>query len=385
MSQIPTSGPAPIPVTPTGLPPLPPNHPQPGDQLDPAFDHTHWRRLNDVQIGVDVVDPDGHNIGHVQTNRTFLGFDTGGWSPVDGRKHVLVGKLDRYHFYDGSGDEKDINLDIIPDRMYEFLLDDVVEKMRHEEPFPPTGLASLIERQDGKGFVVEAEITPDEEYFNNTWFPAREGRTSPLTGHRIGVYGAYVRDWSHRGRPEIHPSEVVWFRNRDVKALAGPARQRHVRWTVVVMQDDSDRFSRLDDFEIDLGNIPATWPRPWAAWPRRARVTFALLGLRGEHVTYNLRMEDGHRVAAWPGEDTRSVTVTDLDSAVTVTKLHSRRAEFKVRLGRLRQDPDDASQLHCFMSLDVQVGEGDQGQEGFAEMSLEAFGPGFEPGTAGRG
>jgi hypothetical protein len=32
------------------------------------------------------------------------------------------------------------------------------------------------------------------------------------------------------------------------------------------------------------------------------------------------------------------------------------------------------------MTLDLQVGEGDNGQEGFAEVSLEAFGPGFEPG-----
>jgi hypothetical protein len=93
-------------------------------------------------------------------------------------------------------------------------------------------------------------------------------------------------------------------------------------------------------------------------------------------------MEDGHHVADWEGEDARSVTVMDGDSAVTVTKLQSRRSEFKARLGRLRQDPDDASHLHCFMRLDMQVGKNDTGQEGFAEISLEAFGPGFEPGFA---
>jgi hypothetical protein len=362
------------------LPPLPDTHPQPGDTIDPAVSHAHWNRLNDVQLGVDVEDPDGHNIGELQANRTFLGFDTGGWTPFDGRKHVLVGRLDGYSFHDGLGDEKDVNLNIVPDRNYKFLFDNVAETMQH----PLFDVPALLRTRDGKNFLMQAEITPDEEYFDNVWFPVREGRTSPLVGRKIGVYGPWVRDWSHRGRPEIHPSEVVFFRNRDVKALAGPPRQRHVRWTVVVMQDDSERFSSLVYFWGVGQELPPPWWRPWAAWPRRARITFALLGLRGEHVTYNLRMADGHHVAEWPGEDARTLTVVNGDAAVTVTKLHTRRAEFRVRLGRLRQDPEDASQLHAFMSLDVQVGENDNGREGFAEMSLEAFGPGFQPGAATR-
>ena len=326
------------------------------------------------------MDPDGYDIGNVQMGREFLGFDTGGWSPVDGRKHVLVGRLDRYSVYDGGGDEMDINLLIDPNPMHQDLLDNVVDMMQASGD-----LDDLVRQQDGTGYVVEAEITPDEEYWDNPWFPVREGATSFLVGRQIGVYGAYVRDWSHSGRPEIHPSEVVWFRNRDVKALAGPPRGRHVRWTVIVMQDDSERFSETSHFDLfpPPDPFPAVLPRPWAAWPRRAHITFALLGIRGQQITYTLRMDDGHRVAEWPGEDTRSVTVTAPGgSAVTVTKVHSRRRELKVRLGPLLTDWDDSNLFRCFMTLDLQVGEGDNGQEGFAEVSLEAFGPGFEPGLA---
>jgi hypothetical protein len=150
-----------------------------------------------------------------------------------------------------------------------------------------------------------------------------------------------------------------------------------------MMQDDSERFSQTSHFDLipPPDPFPSVFPRPWAASPRRARITFALLGIRGQHVTYTLRMDDGRRVAEWPGEDTRSVTVTAPGgSAVTVTKVHSRRRELKVRLDGLFPDPDDPNLLQCFMTLDLQVGEGDNGQEGFAEVSLEAFGPGFEPG-----
>jgi hypothetical protein len=70
---------------------------------------------------------------------------------------------------------------------------------------------------------------------------------------------------------------------------------------------------------------------------------------------------------------------------VTVTKVHSSKAQFKVRLSRLRLDPGDEDLLHCFMRLDVQVGEGDRGKEGFAEMTLEAWGPDAGPGAGGNG
>jgi hypothetical protein len=339
------------------------------------FNHAFWKVLNEQTLGVTVIDPDGSNIANVQMNRTFATFDAGGWSPVDGRKHVLVGRLDKYGVYNGPGDEMDINLHIDPNPMHRFLLDNVVEMMQGS-------LDQLLPRQDGNGFVIEAEITPDEEYWDNPWFPVREGATSFLVGSQIGVYGAYVRDWSHKGRPEIHPCEVIWFRTRGVKALVGAPSERRVRWTVIVMQDDSERFSQTSHFDLipPPDPFPPVLPRPWAASPRRARIRFALLGLRGEHLTYTLRMNDGRRVAEWPGEDTRSVTVTAPGgSAVTVTKVHSRRRELKVRLDGLFPDPDDSNLLQCLMTLDLQVGEGDNGQEGFAEVSLEVIGPGYEP------
>jgi hypothetical protein len=291
-----------------------------------------------------------------------------------------VGELDDYSFYNPLGDEADFNLYIFPDQSFRFLISDVRAMMSADER------GEIHRRRRGDGLTMEAEITPDEEYYNNFYFPTEEGRQTQLEGAKVGVYGPWVRDLSHGGRPEIHPSEAIWFRTGDAESLAGPGRVRHVRWTLIVLQDDSNRFDRPSDYDINIFNPGdlANLKRPWSASPRRARFTIALLGLRGQAVNYNLKMQDGHRVFAWPGEDSRSVTATAQDlSTVTVTKAHSRRAEFKVRLGRLAPDPRDANVLHCFMSLDVQVGEGDRGKEGFAEMSLEAWAPGTGPGSGG--
>jgi hypothetical protein len=53
---------------------------------------------------------------------------------VDGLKHVLVGELDRYQFYNprGSGDEADFNFMINPDPSFRSFLDDVVAGMSRD-------------------------------------------------------------------------------------------------------------------------------------------------------------------------------------------------------------------------------------------------------------
>jgi hypothetical protein len=388
-------------------------------EIAPGFDHGRWNRVHDTQLDIDVRDPDGHRIGSASVKRTPLAdpsdsptpvplklFTLRGWVPVDGSKHILVGEFDHYSFYNPSTsvspfhpnistDEADFNIFITPDRPFQRLLDDVVETMEEERaalqawvdahpqgtlhpsdvPFPvgdgtPASVrypvSELHDRKRGRGYCIECEITPDEGYYDNFWFRTKKPYTSLLVGAKIGVYGPWVRDFAHGGRPEIHPCEVIWWRNGSFDD-AGP--QPHVRWTVVVLQDDSNRFDRQSDYDTFVA-------RPWSMSPRRARITMSLQAPRGQHAEYSISISKGQRIFEHPGEETRSIT-RDYDGrrALTVTKRMSKPAQLKARLSELAPDPTDRNKLRCFLELDVQVGEGDRGKEGFAELSIEHWVP----------
>jgi hypothetical protein len=62
-----------------------------------------------------------------------------------------------------------------------------------------------------------------------------------------------------------------------------------------------------------------------------------------------------------------------------VTKRVSNPAQLKARLSGLAPDPTDQNKLRCFLDLDIQIGQGDRGKEGFAELSIEHWVP--IPGT----
>jgi hypothetical protein len=339
-----------------------------GGVFTEGFGHAAWERVDGTQLGVHVIDPDGHRMGPATCIRTNFGIETGGWRPVDGYKHILVGELDHYSFYDPflGGAEADFNLDIYPDQAFRPILETVADMMSEDERH------ELITRRRGLGHTVECEITPDESYYNNFWFPTREHAQTQLLGTHLGVYGPWVRDLAHGGRPEIHPCEVIWWRQNDLSTLAHE-RANFVRWTIIVLQDDSNRFDRASDYEGEL-------LRPWSQSPRTAHITMALGALRGEHIIYNISMRDGRRIYDWPEEDTRTLT-RDFDDrpAISVHKRTSRPAEIRMRLGGLVPDPAGTDELRCFLDFWIRVGEGDRGQEGFAELTVEAWGPAPEP------
>ena len=351
------------PAPPRPRPPLPippiPTRPPPVHDVPTTFDHARWEQLHDEQLGIDPRDPDGHVIGNATCERKFGPIVHGGWKPVKGSKRVLVGDFDHYNFYNPieSGDEADFNIFITPDPPFRYILDDVVAKMSADQR------KELQRRKRGPGYCVECEVTPDEEYYDNRWFRCRKPYTAIGIGSRIGVYGPWVRDLGHGGRPEIHPCEVIWTRNG---SFDGPGWVRHMMWKILVVQDDSNRFDRYANYS----GVPL---RPWSQSPRRAHLTVCLQALVGKHAFCNVNVTDGHRVFEHPGEEAaRHITREhDGDPVLTVSKRMSRPAQVKMRLSDLSPDPGDVDKLRTFLDLDVQVGEGDRGTEGFAELTLE--------------
>lgn len=329
------------------LPPAP--HVEEAVRVEPLFNHGLWERLHEDQMGVDARDKDGHNPGMAGVRREILSIDVGAWDPVDGYKHVLVGTVDKFQFYNpwSSGDEADFNIMVIPDAPFKFILDDVVAKMS------PGEKGELHTSRDGQHKMVECEVTPDEKYYSNDWFPTQSGRRSPLVDGRIGVYGTWVRDWGHGGRPEIHPAEVIWWRR---------GRFNSYDWRIIVLQDDSNRFDRPSDYVASVS-------RPWSAYPRRVRITMALQATRGQNTPYYIRIVDSNRMYHFPDEGAPLVTVNyQGDPTLSVAKVTPDTSRLKVRLSNLFPDPADQNALRCFMYIEIQVGEGDRGEEGFVEL-----------------
>lgn len=323
------------------------------------FNHSYWHRLNTEQLGVAAIDPLGHEIGIATVPR--LG---GSWNPVDGKKHILVGRVDRYGWYNPdiftlAPDEADFNIFIEPTRPFRYILDRIVDAASQDD------LDDFQPLADGSGYAVECEITPDEEYYDNRWFPNSNDRPSPMIGRTIGLYGPWVQDMgpAHNGRPEIHPSECIWWRNRSVSAIA--RFDESAAFRCIVLQDDSNRFDRDSNYDGTPG-------RPWSMSPRRARLTFAILGIRGEEVVYDIAIVDGRRVFSWPDEQARTITKTARENTIlTVRKRMTDPSQIKARVVNLSPDPEQPWIYHSYPILEVRVGDGDRGEEGFVELTVK--------------
>ena len=79
--------------------------------------------------------------------------------------------------------------------------------------------------------------------------------SSPLVGHQLGVYGPWVAEEAHGWRPEIHPSQALWWRDPASGNSAADLHDYHL----LVVEDDSNRFDRQENFS---GNVVRPWSKP---------------------------------------------------------------------------------------------------------------------------
>jgi hypothetical protein len=217
-----------------------------------------WNAVVNDQLGIAGTDTLGRRIGmfpaekSAEDVRLFWLKNYNTWYPQADFKQTMCGTLKKYFFYDNTGDEADWNLDITPSAAFANIFDDVA--LRH----PPTSAWG--------GRRVEAEITPDQHFYENPWFSKSRGlsdaaRRSQLEGEQMCVYGPWVGDKAHDFKPEIHPSELMWWRSGTSAYLLN-------------MQDDSNRFDNNNDFDLPDPK-PHFW-RDWAQHPRAARFNIAV-------------------------------------------------------------------------------------------------------------
>ncbi len=316
------------------------------------LDFTRWDFLDSEQLGVDVVDRRNHKIGPNIAKRRLVGLN---WYPIDRHQQVLVGSIDRYGFYDGVGAEADWNIYIKPSPAFSHILDDAL---------PNADPDDVHKCRNSAGYCVEAEVTPDEHFYDNRYFP--KSGDSPLVGHDIGVYGPWVAEEAHGWRPEIHPAQALWWRD----TTAGPQRSLHT-YHLMIVQDDSNRFDRSDDFSGTIG-------RPWSKPPIEMEFTIAVRVPAGRHKRLTIEELYGRNVHDVTRSTARESTLP-LPAAqslhpteVSVRPPDAHRAHVDIGFADFtpRPGPLHRSDIHGYVTVRCQVGKGDRGDEGYLVLRV---------------
>jgi len=222
-------------------------------------DLRQWSRVVDRSQGVMGQDPVGFYIADYPAEKFGI-LNINNWLPLSGYKETLCGELHHFNVYDGSGAEMDWNHFIIPSTGFEYLITDAL-------PYKGgSGVWCVNDNWhdcDGTDNCMEGELTPDQTFYENPWFPKSIG-DSNLEGREICVYGPWIRECVHGHRPEIHPAELTWWKEKWGDA--------DLYW-LMALQDDSNRFDDKNEFDIE-GTPPPEW-RPWGAAPMSAKFKLA--------------------------------------------------------------------------------------------------------------
>jgi|JI6StandDraft_1071083.scaffolds.fasta_scaffold41061_1 hypothetical protein len=267
----------------------------PGDKELPA-----WTTTEKYLLGIRANDPVNRNLRMDWFVEEYG--DT--WSLLTPTKQNLGGVLKRYSTNDAIGDEgsyeRDLGLNIQPFTPFKFLY---VLALNNNDIHSDTAVWETKKGEDRTYFkTIHCEITPQFSgeyirtfygwrnipesnkgfFYDNPWFG--------LTGNydygipksislddTICTYGPYVsddiEDDSHACRPEIHPAQQIWFKDRLITD--------HKAYWLFFFQDQSDRFWDTDDVYYvydddswsswaDKTHVPADSQnvfRPWAKSP----------------------------------------------------------------------------------------------------------------------
>ncbi|EAR01997.1 hypothetical protein [Maribacter sp. HTCC2170] len=230
-------------------------------------DLNKWNRIVNKMLGIEGFDPVSNFINYPPSEKRIVGIPGTGsnnnWIPLSYKKQVCCGKLENFKTYDGFGDEMDWNFFVLPNDEFSFLITDALPYRKETRLMSSNGW----HKNDNGQYQLEAEVTPDQSLYDNPFFPKKGSKKvgDPdvvLEGKEVCFYGPWVREWNHHYRPEIHPSEMIWWR------LNGG-------YYMMLIQDDSNRFDSKDDFDLD-GLLPNNW-KPWAEPPLTAQFRIAFI------------------------------------------------------------------------------------------------------------
>jgi hypothetical protein len=238
---------------------------------------SRWRSAKDHSFNIAGQDAYGDSIGLARAG--------GKWYPILPTKQTICGALRQLKYYPDIDHDWALNIEPTPGTPSS----DVFDAAREQGSAVDCG---------GGSRCVHGETNPDQNFPMKTVFGAthRSGHfyDTALQDKDMCIYGPYVSDGNHDDKIEIHPIELIWW--KDPRETLEPKRtppystartvwreQMHVIFT----HDDSNRFDRNSNYSyyscIDIapGLIPEQctfgpgWTGPWTRVPRRSEVRIA--------------------------------------------------------------------------------------------------------------
>ncbi|MFZ2898887.1 MAG: hypothetical protein WA004_09710 [Saprospiraceae bacterium] len=311
------------------------------------------------------------------------------WRPVDGYKHTLSATLD--HFNWNYSDDEDWNLHCIPNTEFQFLID-VVEAMHSE--------SKGWHKKCAGEKCMEGEISPDKHFWNNPWFfiPGASPEDSEgngyswLEGREMCFFGPWVMDANHDFKSEIHPVEMIWWKDHFENGFGGlDSKPFDVFW-LMLLQDNTGRFDDRNNFDCD-GDTPQGW-EPWANSPISGQFNIAFeVDPDGPPVhfeiveIFNRFVVTSKNYQAYRDADDgkEHALVYKGKELVKVKETQPNDNDLGVTFSGVCKRPD--GKLQGFVSLRSQIGGNDDiDEEGFhilyvvrKEGTLENNFPGFDP------
>jgi hypothetical protein len=334
-------------------------------ETGPLF--TNWNDAVTNSLGVAGEDPIGKWINGFPAQDTW--YPVAVWlSPQGNVKQTLCGKLYDFYFYNpvGRGDEADWNNEIIPSVRYAYILEEP-KKLRGELPDMDFGEWTTCSGEGEKQYCVEVEITPDEALYDGydfSWFNANT-EVSPLEGKCLCTYGPWVLDAGHGNKPEIHPSELMWW--RDSKTCEAPTSDPEGVYLLLV-QDDSNRYDRIGDY--DTNDAPDLCWHPWSAYPRTAKfkLAFRVNTLVETPQIFNISIAENKNVNINLHDATDGSEHTLVYNGRPLLTVHELENDGYVQVGfenYFRRVETEGEVLYGFVTLTSSVGKDDRGKEGY--------------------
>ncbi len=333
-----------------------------------------WQYVETHTMGVDGWDPVGDQIGFRAARKVLLGLITASrrnWRPADGYKNTVCGTLHHFNVYDPffSGAETDWCNYLVPDPEFEYVIRDLESQ----------GDLDQWVSCDAERDCFEMEITPDQSFYHNEWFPkpaqgffetSSQSGASPLEGEKICTYGPWVTEKLHGKRPEIHPSELIWWRDASGRAF------------LMMLQDDSKRFDRTRDYHGSDGAVPAFQFHPWSEAPRTAQFRLSFeVETAGEPLVLDIYRLAGFNVVTGSDPDASEDADDGAQHALEynglivlrVNEMQADDADLGVTFAEVCRDAGD-SRLRGYVAVTAKVGEDDRGKEGYLVLRVDEQG-----------
>jgi hypothetical protein len=220
-----------------------------------------WNFVANEQLGAAAADAvEAHRwIGPVANRKKAANLGTGdfggrNWFPADIYKKTVCGGFSRFTVFDPiqSGAETDFHVHFEPSDAFRFSIDELGDVSRKPEIYGEITLPKLFRKREagGKAWYAPAPGHP---------FKSVTARTDKIQeGEDICTYGPWVTEEFHQFQPEIHPSELFWFRDTDASHVV----------QVFAAHDASDRYQKEKYFCSITGRPDACeeLPAEFRAW-----------------------------------------------------------------------------------------------------------------------